>query len=153
VSCKKCENGWVQADAVPVLCRCQAVSEPVQEYVNRIAVVMGLAHWKIEVQATPSDEGNLAEVDCVYGQCYARLFVCEQWHGLPPEIQRSTLAHELMHVHTAMIISMLHDQLDAVVSKKERRLVEAAIRLCEEHMVDAVALAWADALPLPKVGK
>lgn len=152
VSCKKCDNGWVEVDDMPVLCKCQATSEPVQSYVNRIKEHMGLSEWVIEVQATPADDGNLAEIDCVYGQRRALLFVCEEWHGLPPETQRSTLAHEMLHAHVSGLAQMLHDTIDPVLKKGERRIVEAAFRLCEEHMVDTIALAWAATLPLPNGG-
>lgn len=151
MSCGVCDAGWIEIDDMPHPCkRCRTTAEPIQDYVNRIAQAMGLRHWVIEVQASPADEDNLAEVDCVYGQNHARLFVCEKWHTLAPEVQRSTLAHEMMHVHASMWTQMASDTLDPVLKGSKRKIVEAALHLCEEYMVDAVALAWAPALPLPR---
>lgn len=146
-----CDNGWIEIDDMPHPCKkCVSVCEPIQDYVGRLATAMGLGDWTIEVQAVPADEGNLAEIDCVYGQRHGKLFVCEGWLSLPVETQRSTLVHELMHAHVSAWAQMLDDLGGVLLKGREKRTLVAALHLLEEYTVDAVALAWAPFLPLPR---
>lgn len=155
MGCDRCDNGWLEIDDMPAPCRrCQGKKDtPIAPYVRTLADAMGLRDWVIEVQATPCDDEHLAEVNCIYGQQLAHVHLCEGWKTLDPELQRSTLVHELIHVHTSLLVQSLADMLEASsLGTKSVKLIEASTHLLEEALVDRIAVAWSQTLPLPGGG-
>lgn len=121
------------------------------EYTRQIAVSMGLGGWTIEQSADPASDGCFAEIEPTYGQRHAKLALCPNWDDLPPEEQRDTIVHELLHVHLASLTQLAFDivqELDPAAAK----VAQAALNLAEEYVVDAMAGAWSPYMPLPGGG-
>jgi hypothetical protein len=143
-----CEHGWVEVDDMPAPCpRCSRPQEPVADYVRRLAALMGLRDWTVEVQDEPASDGTLAECDAIFGQRYARISLCSEWYTLDPAVQRSTVAHELLHCHVAQLSNLVNAMLEQTKGSKVAR---ACWSVGEEYLVDAIAEAWAQTLPLPE---
>ena len=156
MSCKNCNDGYIEVDDMPVPCRkCNKKNkktqdaETVPQYVARLAGLMGLEGWTFEVQSEFCDKDNMAEIDAVYGQRFAKVYLSQDWHTFSPELLRDTLVHELLHAHFAPISELSSDLLDAG-SKKNAKVAKAALSYMEERIVDQIACAWARTLPLPK---
>lgn len=157
MTCKNCDNGYIEIDDMPVPCRkCSKknkkaqADETVPQYVARLANLMGLEGWTFEVQGDPCDKDNMAEIDAVYGQRFAKVYLSQDWHTFSPELLRDTLVHELVHAHFAPMSELSHDLLDAA-AKKHAKTAKAALSYMEERIVDQIACAWARTLPLPEV--
>lgn len=121
------------------------------EYTRQIAVAMGLGGWHIEQSADPASEGCLAEIEPTYGQRHAKLSLCAEWDTLPPEEQRDTIVHELVHVHLASLTQLAYDLVQEL-DPSAVKVAQAALNLAEEYVVDAMAGAWSPYMPLPGGG-
>lgn len=149
MTCSVCENGFAEGNNGAVPCRpCHRQVARVQRYARKLAALMGLAGWTIEVSLTDAGDGNMAEVDCVYGQRIARIALSEQWASYSAESERDTLVHELVHVLFAQYSQLANDLLTAA-SESAGVVGGAALGCVEEWVVDNIALAWAPSLPLP----
>jgi hypothetical protein len=118
------------------------------EYARSIAKLMGLGEWTLVLDSGLACEDCLAEIDAIYGQRLAKLALCKQLDTIDPETQRATIVHELLHVHLAHYSQLGYDMLNALENGSSKAGT-AALVLCEEYVVDAIALAWAPFLPLP----
>ncbi len=153
MTCAVCENGFVEGANGKVPCRpCHRQVASVQRYARKLAALMGLAGWTIEVSLTDAGDDNMAEVDCVYGQRIARIALSEHWGSYSDESVRDTLVHELVHVLFAQYSQLAHDLLTAA-SESAGVVGGAALGCVEEWVVDNIALAWAPSLPLPEEKK
>ncbi len=118
------------------------------EYTRSIAKLMGLGEWELVLDDGSACEDCLAEIDATYGQRHAKLSLCKQWDTLDSDTQRATIVHELLHVHFAHYSQLAYDMLNAL-DNGSSKAGTAAMILCEEYVVDAIALSWAPFLPLP----
>lgn len=119
------------------------------QYARRIAEAMGLSGWVISEATCFASDGCYAEVQAVYGQRSAVLYLSADWEELSAEVRRSTIVHELVHLHLAHLTFLSYDMF-ASVSKSSSDCFRAALTLAEEYAVDAIAEAWAPSLPLPR---
>lgn len=117
-------------------------------YTRSLAKLMGLGEWELVLDENPACDDCLAEIDSTYGQRHAKLSICKQWDTLDADTQRATIVHELLHVHLAHYSQLAFDMLNAL-DNGSSKAGTAAMNLCEEYVVDAMALAWAPFLPLP----
>ena len=111
-------------------------------YLRALADLMGLRDWTVTLDDQPTDgAGNFAEASTMAGRKHLKVAVSERFLDLPPEEQRSTMVHELIHAHGAAMDHMLCDVLDSDA--------RPAYKLLMEYMVDGIAEEWARSLPLP----
>jgi hypothetical protein len=111
-------------------------------YLRALADRMGLRDWTVcLLDAPPDDPNHGAENDCRYGRKRVNVCVNEAFLGQPPEAQRETIVHELVHAHMAPMHLYLHRVLDDHEFE--------AYRLAMEYAVDGIAEALALHMPLP----
>lgn len=128
------------------------VVESAQRYVYQLADLMGLRGWDLKVSEEVSSKHTLAEIETVYGQLAATVWLGEDWEDLSPEMKRDTLVHELLHAHVSRLKYLVEDVLKAA-GKKVAAIGGAAWHLEEEYTVEAMAQAWAPWLPVPFDGE
>jgi hypothetical protein len=117
-------------------------------YVRDIADLLDLRDWKLNIEPVPEpDPAFRASCSPVEGRRFARVAFSRDVATWPPDLIRSTVAHELIHCHFS--------HLDDVVGKAEKPLGLAfgpwhdAYKLAAEHAIDALAEAFADHCPMP----
>ena len=119
-------------------------------YVRVVADVFGLRDWEIVVSDEfTDDDDTLADTATTYGQRVARLRFNEHWQSWTPEELRSTVVHELLHVHTESISEVLGDIVGATMDEKAAAATTAAVSYQLERAVDQIAVAIAPYFPLP----
>lgn len=118
-------------------------------YVESLAGLLGLRDWRIDVSDEPCAPEHAAYIVVGNGQRRAIIEVAETFWEEPPEDQRATIVHELLHCH-------FHDA-HALVTRTAPLLGRAAedvlVREHENNLergIDAVAIAVAALLPLPE---
>ena len=153
MACAVCENGWLSSSDRPKACRpCHRRTKKVQAYAETLASMMGLTDWTIEVLLDSPADDAMAEIDCVYGQRLGRVALSDTWESYDLKTQRDTLVHELVHATLAPYSQMANDIL-AASGADLATVGSVALRNVEEWVVDSIALAWAQHLPLPEEGK
>jgi hypothetical protein len=111
-------------------------------YLRCLADLMGLRDWTVTIDARPTDDReNNAEAATIRGRKQLRVALSEDFLGMPPEEQRATVVHELIHAHGAPMDHMLCGVLDDDARRSYKLLME--------YMVDGIADEWAKSLPLP----
>lgn len=154
MACKECDNGWLDDNKRRPCRPCHRRARLMTDYAQDLASMMGLTDWTITVKTdSPSDDDNMAEIDCIYGQRVGRINLNDEWDGYTPEVQRDTLVHELVHAILAPYSQMADDMLDSLGSTQQANTAKAALSNVEEWVTDAIALAWGQHLPMPKVKK
>ena len=109
-------------------------------YVRQLADTLRLRDWRIEVyEDAPADSTATASCCPVQGRKFAVIRLGESFLTDPPDDQRHTLTHELLHCHLGPMTRMIeaHDGLPP------------AANLAMEYCVDGLADAIAPLLPLP----
>lgn len=111
-------------------------------YVRDLAGRMCLKDWRVEVlEDTPSQKWHGADIETISGKKDARIRLCLDFFGKPPEFQREYLCHELIHLHLAQLDDYLRD----ILSESQ----ETSYNLLRELSVDEMAHALAPSMPLP----
>lgn len=120
-----------------------------ERYINKLANIMGLRDWEIHAVTEPIGEGNIAQCNLVFGQRVAAIALSENFFNQPPQEQRSTITHELIHCHVEQI--MRHQKTFEELFPKDLWLAFCwEQHESMEYAVDAIAVAWAQSLPLPE---
>ena len=118
-------------------------------YVRQMADAMGLPHWEITVkEGWPEDAANNGEM-CVYrSNNYYTADIHFNRSEYTDDDLRAGIAHEMVHLITR--------DYDQAAQSIENHVAPAAWSIysdrCEhemEQVVDAIAKAWAQTLPLP----
>ncbi len=117
-------------------------------YVQTIRDALAMTNWTVRLEHRPAEDGNTAEIQCVYGRKLANLRVCDDWWERTPDDQRHTIVHELLHCHL--------DGADTVIRGLREVLGGPAHSVaCEAHhtalefAADGIADAVSPLLPLP----
>lgn len=119
------------------------------QYLRRLADMMGLKDWKLAIGDTPPEEASMnACVELVFGRRVAVISFQDRWPSWTPEDLRQTCTHELLHCHFNQILWPVNGITKHVGLMIYEPLYDAVNDRIEEG-VDAVAEAWAKALPLP----
>lgn len=118
----------------------------VQEYVNRSASALGLAHWKIEVSKHPCEEDSWADIEVSQNLWNATLRVSAEFWGLDPQEKRRVLAHELLHVHYAGAERAI-EALDGVIGKEAYEILANIFNFEVERAADALSTPVSKLLP------
>lgn len=74
-----------------------------QKYVDILQPLLRLRDWDVTVcRERPDNESHGASIGCFYGQKRAELCIhMQHFNGLSDYDKKVTIAHELMHLHTA----------------------------------------------------
>jgi len=110
--------------------------------------LFGLRDWEIVVAANFCDEDTLAETECTYGQRHAVLRFNEKWSEWKREDLRSTVVHELLHVHTEQLSELVGDIGRDVLQEQAASVLSTSLSYSLERIVDQIAVAIAPFFPL-----
>lgn len=121
-----------------------------QPYVRQLADALGLKDWAIVVGEDAADDGNDAQIKCMYGHQRAMLWLDADFGDFDPEKQRGTLIHELLHCHLARM-SHATRHVESVLGPVAGPLFEAVIEDGEEQAAESLSVVLAPFLPLPPV--
>lgn len=111
---------------------------------------MGLRDWQFHVHEGVESEDSLADCLVTKGMRHASIGFAHEFFEKPPDVQRVYVVHELVHCHVA---GMEHVVEDAC---KPHLPAAALVALADLHTyqnelaTDAISVAWAPHLPLPK---
>jgi hypothetical protein len=118
------------------------------EYIRWVANEMELRDWTIVLDADPADDGLIGHCICVNGQREARIAVASNFREHPPEEQRETIVHELLHVHHEGCWRMVQTDLAEPMGKIGYYVFCDSYRRAMEYAIDGTAKALAKHLPL-----
>lgn len=110
-------------------------------YVIYLADLMALKDWVFVIDDTAPDSDAAARTYFPDGRKFARIHLSDALLDDPPERQRWTIVHELVHCHYAAMWFLVDELL--------RGAAKLAARNAFEYGVDGTARAWAELLPLP----
>lgn len=124
------------------------------KYILAAAVQFGLRDWDITIhlggEGPEAIEGQevIASVDAAYGRKSAHVYIHPPFLHASPDEQRHVITHELVHIHTRQLHDLLWTTVKPVIGSAAWDVLQPAIRLADEHAVDALASALAPSLPL-----
>lgn len=122
--------------------------EMLNRYVRIIADMFGLRDWDIVVSSECCDVDTLADTNCTYGQRVAVLRFNEKWAEWTLEDTRSTVVHELLHVHTELLTELISDLNKNGLEENVASMADTAVAYSLERIVDQIAVAIAPYFPL-----
>lgn len=118
-----------------------------------MANLMGLRDWLLHLAHDPPDDPNHYAVCSTYqGQNVATIAFATNWPTWTPDLLRMTVVHELLHCHTHRWREPL-DGVQEIIGNQVYVPVMQATRLNNELLIDNIARAWAETLPLPVKAK
>lgn len=125
--------------------------DALQAWIDEAQPIMGLQGWKITAAAEPP--GVDAEDDDAYAGTYvfdnadtARIHLGDAFWEETVDEQRTTLAHEMVHI-------IVNRRADFARDRMTRETDRATHRQLEEIAVENLARVIAPRLPLPKIPK
>lgn len=122
------------------------------KYAADLAGRMGLRDWSFDLQREPADEGKAAQVQTIYGQKHANLWLGEGFFGKAPEAQRHILVHEFVHCHLTVNRHMVTGSyLSEKLGEPAAEVFEEAYIQAQEYAVDGLAVVIAESMPLPRL--
>lgn len=123
--------------------------EMFEAYTAQLQALLGLERWSLTVMwSAPAPSDCDAQVEVIDGRYAALMWLHDEFFTLPLSEQRRVVVHELLHLHTAPIISAVHITSKAI-TKPARKVGVKLIRDAEEHVVDALSVTVGELLPLP----
>ncbi len=118
-------------------------------YLRQIADHLRMVDWEVEVQRDPCEEDAFATYHRTRGKQYASIRVCENFFDLPPEQQRETTVHELLHGPLEFARLPLED-IKAFLPEAVYALADTTMLDAIEIAVHRLSLVLAPTLPLPE---
>lgn len=118
----------------------------IRTYIRSTADTLALKDWRIDVAPDPSHHDASAEIVVNEGKKWATIYLCWNFRGLDPEMQRKVIIHELLHCHYAGLQHMI--DVDAkkymALSDNEHSILRVTFMRTLEYSVDGVAdgIAW-----------
>jgi hypothetical protein len=121
--------------------------ETLCKYVRDMQVTMRLADWQIIVEMKPTEDGTAATIDIMDTRKVAVMCVAEDFFEDPPEKQRHTIVHELLHVHLWLMYCAAGDCEEAMTKSGYQQFLRGLDRGLE-IAVDGIADFAAVFMPL-----
>lgn len=119
-----------------------------EPYVRKLADMMGLPHWVIELKEGWPDEAGRGTICVFRNNNYYTADLSFHEDAYSDDDLRSGVAHEMVHLLTR--------DYDQALSSIEGQLLPATWAVLADRMqhemeqaVDAIARAWAETLPIP----
>ena len=131
------------------------LQKKVAAYIWKLRDEMWLGLWRIDVilEDYPGESsGNLASISPTTAQHRAELEIRPGVAQDGGEVLRHTVVHELIHLWHRDSTDVLRLALPKELSQSAYTLLWEAYRQSLELMVDDMAHAWAETLPLPDWG-
>jgi hypothetical protein len=126
------------------------MAEPTIEYIRRLADLMRLRDWTIELDPPLADDDSRAgHVVVIYGRKLAQIALRPTQDAAE---LRHTIVHELVHCHFEPACAMVHTDLEEVLGKAADQVFWHAFRRSAEYAVDGLADAIAPLMPYPPAG-
>lgn len=120
-------------------------------YVRRVADLMGLRDWTLNIEQEPCDDENCAMCAPTYGQKRASLSFAPHFrHDDSAESQRQTIVHELLHCVFAAEQDHIRLSLLKHLGQSTYDVFNDAYRQMHEYAIDGLADAIAPHMPLIK---
>jgi hypothetical protein len=117
-------------------------------YIHDLCERMGLRDWDVTLMEDSPGPEHDAECHTVYGAKRARLRIIPSLREYSLEKQRRIIVHELVHPHLDNLYESFKT-LEGHLHRDAYDLLDQAVRRDLEFAVDGIAVAWAEALPLP----
>ena len=128
------------------------LQKKVARYVWKLRSEMWLDRWSIDILVTEypgEDSGNKASIQPVNAQYRAELEVATGVAEAGGEDLRHTVVHELLHLWHRDSSDVFRLALPKALGDSAYTLLWESYRQTVELMVDGMARAWAETLPLP----
>jgi hypothetical protein len=124
------------------------------DYMGGIKSLLKLDEWELRFRHNedPDDPGHAACVEFVRHRKVAVIRVAKDWEEQTPDEQRSTVIHELLHLHFEAPWRMMGD-ITRQLGKQAEELADSMIRHEMEVAIDQIAAAIAPHFPLPPAPK
>ena len=132
------------------------LQKKVARYVWLLRDEMWLTRWAIDILITEypgEDSDNLASISPTNAQYRAELEVATRAAETGGEKLRQTVVHELLHLWHRDSSDVFRLALPKELSHSAYKLLWESYRQTVELMVDGMAYAWAEKLPLPDWGE
>ena len=125
----------------------------VEDYIQKAAKILRLQDWNIHLSHTPADNGENGRVQNLDGRKYATIYLASEFPEFKPEVQRHTIAHELVHLHFFSACDMVRADLVTQLSQNTYNVFWDGFVRQLEYGVDGVADAFTALLPDIEWGK
>ena len=123
-------------------------TQTIIEYTRQLAALIGLGHWRIDMEVEPADDDSDASIRVISGQQRALLRIGKTYAGQSREDQRSTILHELIHIYL-WGCSEAAEHAQPALGTAAAQVFTAQHELAIERATDALAVAIAPHYPLP----
>jgi len=120
------------------------------EYLRELADQLALKDWTVVTLESPAEDNCVAQSQCTYGRKRISISFQVGFDRLPPEEQRQTCIHELLHAHWGAMDQVIHDTKNSQNKDWVLRFSDT-IHLHHEYGVDALADVLAEFMPMPPV--
>lgn len=117
-------------------------------YIRFVADAMELRDWTFVLSHDPAPDDCHAHITNTYGRKLAVIQVASDFRSAPPEQQRQTICHELVHCHLESSTNMVLNDLSEHLGKQADWLFWESFKRQIEYGVDALASALAKHMPL-----
>jgi hypothetical protein len=117
-------------------------------YINDVAPLLGLRHWKFELHRTPADDPEVfAMIGCTIGRDYGNVYLGVKWGTLSPGDKRETLIHELLHAALMEYETFNAAAIGKLAGHGALEAIEAMLNETLERTVERIATGIAPMLP------
>jgi hypothetical protein len=123
-------------------------------YTFKVAKELGLGHLDLELHSAGPNAHGLGsqraagEYEGIYGRNAGIIRVTKDFDCIPPEEQRVTIVHELIHAHTAQVRDFVHRSVAGVMTEAAFDIFQIAYRQQDELFTETLAQALAPKVPL-----
>lgn len=121
-----------------------------EPYVRQLADAMGLRDWKVTLHDEPADDGSAGQSETIYGRKILHIRLGDGETSTIEDV-RETIVHELLHAHMEPF-RWASNNLEPVLGQAAFAVWDGALVDTMEVAIETIAVAWAQALPLPTGG-
>lgn len=129
----------------------RVITEEQREYLEtwcrNVADGLGLRDWRVRVSAYISRDGSYASSFIRDRSDSTEIAVDRDFVSRPPDEQRATLVHELLHPHLHRLTQLAAELIEHELGKRTEAVIETAIAFHEELVIERLANAIAHNFP------
>jgi hypothetical protein len=121
-----------------------AQHKAMQDYIRMVADALLLRDWEIELSRQYAREGSWADSRTAANENHARIRLQHpEFWAMTPEVQRETIVHEVMHLHTARmfyVVTRVKDMLkDDAMIEFATKTFEAELEIANHRLARIIA--------------